>query len=82
MKAAAIAIGAKPLEYVQHKFSDGGLTAMLIISESHLALHTWPEEGLALIDIFTCNEKSPDNAVEIFRQFFNPETVILKHNTR
>jgi S-adenosylmethionine decarboxylase proenzyme len=36
------------------KFEPQGLTAMLLLAESHLSIHTWPEKGLFCIDIFTC----------------------------
>ena len=37
-----------------HKFAPQGVSGMVLIAESHLSIHTWPERGYAAIDIFTC----------------------------
>ncbi|MGL1863210.1 MAG: adenosylmethionine decarboxylase [Pseudodesulfovibrio sp.] len=50
------------LEAVDHAFTPQGVTALGLLSESHISIHTWPEEGYAAIDIFTCGEK---NALDI-----------------
>ena len=39
-----------------HKFDPIGVTALVMISESHLSVHTWPEHGYAAMDIFTCSK--------------------------
>lgn len=39
-----------------HKFSPHGVSGAVIIAESHVAIHTWPEYGYAAVDIFTCGE--------------------------
>ena len=39
-----------------HQFSPFGVSGVVVIAESHLAIHTWPEYGYAAIDIFTCGE--------------------------
>ena len=57
MKDAALAAGAEIRECVFHKFSPQGVSGVVVISESHLAIHTWPELGYAAVDVFTCGEK-------------------------
>jgi S-adenosylmethionine decarboxylase len=57
MKDAALAAGADIRECVFHKFSPQGVSGVVVISESHLAIHTWPELGYAAVDVFTCGEK-------------------------
>lgn len=37
-----------------HKFSPHGCTAIALLGESHLSIHTWPEQGYAAVDVFTC----------------------------
>ena len=37
-----------------HKFAPQGVSGILLIAESHLSIHTWPERGYAAIDVFTC----------------------------
>lgn len=50
-------------------FTPYGITAVAIVSESHLSIHTWPELGYAAIDVFTCGDKSdPVAAAEYIAQ--------------
>ena len=51
---AAETAGATVLSARFHKFSPMGVTGVVLISESHLCIHTWPERGFAAVDIFTC----------------------------
>lgn len=39
-----------------HKFSPHGVSGVIVIAESHIAIHTWPEYKYAAVDIFTCGE--------------------------
>ena len=54
MVDAALEAGAEVREVAFHKFSPQGVSGVVVISESHLAIHTWPELGYAAVDIFTC----------------------------
>lgn len=45
------------------KFEPQGLTAMLLLAESHISIHTWPEKNLFCIDIFTCKGKTDFPAI-------------------
>src|SRR5512140_2657374 len=49
--------GATIVETVSHHFPGAGLTCVLILSESHAVLHTWPETGTVNIDIFSCSTR-------------------------
>ena len=51
---AAVACGATILEYSFHKFAPQGVSGVVLIAESHISIHTWPEYGYAAVDIFTC----------------------------
>lgn len=55
MVKGAIDAGATIIGKMFHKFSPQGITGVVIIAESHLSIHTWPELGYAALDIFTCN---------------------------
>ena len=57
MVNAALDAGAEVREVVFHKFSPQGVSGVVVISESHLAIHTWPEFGYAAVDVFTCGDK-------------------------
>lgn len=56
MVKAALAAGAEIREVAFHKFSPQGVSGVVVISESHLAIHTWPELGYAAVDVFTCGD--------------------------
>ncbi len=49
--------GATIVDAVSHAFPTTGLTCVLILSESHAVLHTWPETGTIHIDIFSCTTR-------------------------
>ncbi|HBT46409.1 MAG TPA: S-adenosylmethionine decarboxylase proenzyme [Peptococcaceae bacterium] len=57
MVKAALEAGAEIREVCFHKFSPQGVSGVVVISESHLAIHTWPELGYAAVDVFTCGER-------------------------
>lgn len=48
--------GLNVLDVKFHKFEPVGVSGIILISESHLSIHTWPEDGYAAIDIFTCGD--------------------------
>jgi len=52
-KAAKLA-NAKVLNLISNKFEPQGVTAIALLAESHISIHTWPESNYSAIDIFTC----------------------------
>ncbi|MDG5766613.1 adenosylmethionine decarboxylase [Balneolales bacterium ANBcel1] len=50
------ASGASIISHKFHKFSPHGVSGMVVIAESHVAIHTWPEYSYAAVDIFTCGD--------------------------
>ena len=73
MIKAAILAGANVLSDHFHHFGEGcGVTGVLILSESHMSIHTWPETGYASIDIYMCGDSSPDKCIPILEKYFNP----------
>jgi len=56
MVEAALGAGAEVREVAFHKFSPQGVSGVVVISESHLTIHTWPELGYAALDVFTCGD--------------------------
>ena len=56
LEAAAIVSGCTVLQTISHKFSPQGVTAITMLSESHISIHTWPERGEAAVDVFTCGD--------------------------
>lgn len=63
-----------PLEFVVHKFEPQGVTGIVLLAESHISIHTWPEFNYVALDIYTCGDKSsPQKALEYLKSEFNPK---------
>lgn len=56
MREAALRSGATVVAEVFHPFSPYGVSGVIVIAESHLAIHTWPEHRYAAVDLFTCGD--------------------------
>ena len=70
IEAAEVA-GATLLSLVSHKFSPQGVTAVALLSESHISLHSWPEYGFASIDCYTCGSHTdPESACKSLKDAF------------
>jgi S-adenosylmethionine decarboxylase len=66
MLAAARDCGATVMGESFHRFSPQGVSGVLVIAESHISIHTWPEYDYAAVDIFTCGTTvKPDIAAEV-----------------
>jgi S-adenosylmethionine decarboxylase len=64
--AAASEAGATVLGESFHQFNPRGVSGVVIITESHLFIHTWPEHGYAAVDIFTCGDSvQPGKAAQM-----------------
>lgn len=76
MVDAALKTGAEVREVAFHKFSPQGVSGVVVISESHLAIHTWPELGYASIDVYTCGDTvDPWAAVNYMNEKFGATSV-------
>lgn len=79
LKEAAEAANAQVLKIEAHDFGErAGFTAVALLAESHMSLHTWPEHGYVAIDIFLCGDAKPGQAVAVLERYFAPETVVQK----
>ncbi len=67
---AAKECGATILDDHFHQFHPIGVSGVVLIAESHISVHTWPESGFAAVDIFTCGEMKPQVAIDIMREGF------------
>lgn len=56
MRAAAEAAGTQVVGERVHKFGDCGVSGVLLLAESHLSVHSWPEASYAAADIYTCGD--------------------------
>lgn len=83
MVNAALEAGAEVRECVFHKFSPQGVSGVVVISESHLAIHTWPELGYAAVDVFTCGDKvNPWDACNYLSDHFSAKAMTAKELKR
>lgn len=78
LRQAAAATGATVLAYTEERFEPQGCTALLLLSESHLAVHTWPEHGYVAADLFTCGDCMPHEAIGPLRALFGAAECEIK----
>ena len=83
LSAAARAANSTPLKVSIHKFSPQGITGVVLLAESHLAIHAWPELRYVAIDVFTCGDKSmPYKALDYLKAVIKPERVEVREAKR
>lgn len=73
MRGAAEAAGATIVTATFHRFAPRGVSGVVVIAESHLSIHTWPEHGYAAVDFYTCGECRPEDAHGLIRQALGAE---------
>ena len=56
MEQAALEANATPITKAFHRFQPQGVSGVVVIQESHLSIHTWPETGYAAMDFYTCGD--------------------------
>lgn len=71
---AALKSGAEVREVAFHKFAPQGVSGVVIISESHLTIHSFPEHGYASIDVYTCGNLDPTIAADYIAENLNVTT--------
>ena len=72
MQRAALEGGATILHAYFHPFAPTGVTGFVLLAESHLSVHTWPEERFAAFDIFSCGNMDTARIVEVLREGLRP----------
>lgn len=82
LESAAIASGATILKSVSHKFTPQGVTALCLLSESHISIHSYPELGKCYIDCYTCGSADPKIGCDMIVKKLNPQSYELKFITR
>jgi len=65
LENAAYASGATVVQTISKKFEPQGVTVICLLSESHISIHTWPEEGKAAVDVYTCGDCNPKIGCDI-----------------
>ena len=83
LRDAAEAAGATILHGHFHHFSpNGGVSGVLVLAESHISIHTWPERNFAAIDIFMCGACNPYHGIPALKAAFQPESINLGEQRR
>jgi S-adenosylmethionine decarboxylase len=83
LREAAVTAGATILHSHFHHFSpNGGVSGVVVLAESHISIHTWPERDFAAVDIFMCGACDPHLAIPVLREAFNPSDVRLDEQRR
>ena len=78
MVRAAIVAKAEVREVALHKFSPTGVSGVVIIAESHLSIHTWPQLGYAAIDIYTCGDTTiPEEACRYLAESLDAAEIFM-----
>ena len=71
------------LDISSHKFDPQGVTAVALLAESHISIHTWPENGMAVCDVFTCGDHTdPQAGVEYMKMVLHATDIISNEFTR
>jgi S-adenosylmethionine decarboxylase len=79
LRAGAEAAGAHILHSHFHSFGDAmGVTGVVLLAESHISIHTWPEFGFAAADIFMCGDAKPKLALDIIQAALAPTSSIVQ----
>lgn len=73
MRQAAVAADTTVVTSVFHPFFPQGISGVVVIEESHLSIHTWPEYGYAAVDFFTCGDGIPERAHEVLQRGLKAE---------
>ncbi|MFB5763387.1 adenosylmethionine decarboxylase [Paenibacillus medicaginis] len=80
---AAEACGATVMSVQSKQFEPQGATVLVLLSESHLSIHTYPERGFAAIDCYTCGETvDPQLAIDYLVSVLKPEKTYAKKLVR
>lgn len=75
--------GATLLHIHLHHFTpNGGISGVAVLAESHISVHSWPENGFAAFDVFMCGEAKPELCVEILRKAFKAKRVVVSEHLR
>ena len=83
LREAALAAGATILHSHFHHFTpNGGVSGVVVLAESHISIHTWPERDFAAIDIFMCGACNPYRSVPAIKAAFAPKTINLGEQRR
>jgi S-adenosylmethionine decarboxylase len=79
---AVNACGATVLNRFSHQFHPQGVTIVYALAESHLSIHTFPENGCCAIDVYTCGGMDSMKGMQVLIDHFNPIEVSIQEINR
>ena len=83
LRDAAISANATALNLQLNQYvENGGISGILVLAESHISIHTWPERSFAAIDIFMCGDCNPYNCIAVLKNAFDPGNTALFERRR
>jgi len=65
-----------------HPFEPNGVSGVAVLAESHISIHTWPENGYAALDVFMCGDADPDACIPVLREAFSPSKIAVSELLR
>jgi len=68
--------------HLHHFEPNGGVSGVAVLAESHISIHTWPENGYAALDVFMCGNANPDACVPVLREAFRPKNIAVSELLR
>ena len=70
--------GATLLHIHTHQFSDnGGISGVVVLAESHISIHTWPEKHYVALDIFMCGNANPHKCLAVIKKYFGADCQLV-----
>ena len=83
LRRAVNAASATLLHIHLHHFEpNGGVSGVAVLAESHISIHTWPENGYAALDVFMCGKANPDACIPVLRDAFAPKNIAVSELLR
>lgn len=72
LKDASDLCGATLLNVASHEFEPYGVTVVLMLAESHISIHSWPDQGTAACDVYTCSQTDPKVGCDLIIEKLKP----------
>ncbi|MCW4052791.1 MAG: adenosylmethionine decarboxylase [Candidatus Bathyarchaeota archaeon] len=83
LRTASEKMGSTVVKTISHKFSPTGITVFMILAETHMSIHTWPEHKYAALDIFICNEEiDPEIGWNVVKDVLKPSSFKMQKMIR
>lgn len=83
LRRCAEVAGATLLGMHLHRLAPtGGVMGVAVLAESHISIHSWPDEGYAALDVFMCGDAKPEACVDLLKRAFEARDAVVKTHRR